>query len=67
MIKVFSAHEADLTISATTAGLWVRGRVGGQNIDVDLSGAGVVRGYLQALEKMVGTFKVFDMTERVLK
>ena len=67
MIKVNSSHEADLTITASTSGLWVRGRVGGQNIVVTLSGAGVVKGFLLALEKMVGTFAVFDMTERVLK
>lgn len=68
MIKTNEAHEADICVSASLSGFWVRGKANGEQVNVTLSSVPVVRGFLITLEKLCGkSLVVFDMSERVLK
>ena len=68
MIYVNQACRADICISASKCGFWIKGTAGGEKIDVTLSSAAITRGYLIALEKLCGqSLIVYDMTGRVFE
>ena len=73
MIIVNEAHLADICVSATKAGFWVRGEFKGYMVDMHFSQILSVKYYLRNLEAYFkqgcpnSSIAVFDMTERVFK
>ncbi len=72
MIKVKSAYEADICVSAAKRGFWVRGEFDEYKIDMHFAQALSVKYYLRNLERhffsvgLKSPIAVFDMTERCM-
>lgn len=71
MIFVDNHNNADICVSASTAGFWVRGSIIGNTVDIHLLQMLSVKFFLMNLERtfLAKGFQlmVFDMTGRVEK
>lgn len=66
MIKVFESHLADITVTAFCCNVfWITGEIKARKINVNLRGADETRKFLKQLEIDFGSFKFFDLSERI--